>query len=651
MIRWHYYDASFEWWWAVDDVIVGSPECLIAPGGLVVGNVYDANTLLALNGANVANVGGYNASTESTPADPAVDDGFYTIFSPAGSQAHTASMTGGYAPSTIDVSVVASDTVPQDFFLDAGWLSSVDPTGFDVNVAAGYTLSQTLSLFNTGGAATSFEIKEDPRTLQAGPHAALPGSDPATARRLPLEKLSDTAQTEAPLADIIQDGSFEAGTPNPYWGEYSTNFGTPLCDTGACGTGGGTAGPHTGAFWAWFGGIPAYEQGILTQTLVIPSGEASISLWLWIGTTGGPAEDYFNIIVDGNEVFRATADQQPLYASYTPVVVDISDYADGGSHTVELQSETFGTTTTNFNVDDVVLDSTPGFDIPWLDEQPVTGTIGADSTADILVSFDSMTYTVGTQLKAMLTVTSDDPYGSMFEVPVTMTIGTLAYGVDVGADQAQDARPADTITYTVRVTNSGNGPTDSYTVTLGSSTFPASLDQSVVGPLNSNEYADVHVTVEVPAGALPGTIDTVDVTATSQADSSVSDSASLSTTVIGDYSLTLDPADASGSGNPGDTVVYTLTLSNTGDATTVDVTFSGNTWDVFLPVTSFDLGDGESVDVRVEVTVAADASGGDSDTVSITATGLGGATDTSTLTTTAEGGLIFLPLVMNDYSP
>jgi hypothetical protein len=54
--------------------------------------------------------------------------------------------------------------------------------------------------------------------------------------------------------DTILDGSFEAGASgdSPDWTEASSIFGTPLCTAGACGTGGGTAGPLTGTVWSWF---------------------------------------------------------------------------------------------------------------------------------------------------------------------------------------------------------------------------------------------------------------------------------------------------------------------------------------------------------------------------------------------------------------
>ncbi|MFZ2236191.1 MAG: hypothetical protein WAV67_07435, partial [Dokdonella sp.] len=55
---------------------------------------------------------------------------------------------------------------------------------------------------------------------------------------------------------IVKDCSFEDignGDASP-WIDFSTNFGTGICDTGGCGDGGGTAGPFAGAYWAWLGG-------------------------------------------------------------------------------------------------------------------------------------------------------------------------------------------------------------------------------------------------------------------------------------------------------------------------------------------------------------------------------------------------------------
>ncbi len=53
-VRFHYYVASYDWWWEVDNVLIGSQiNCEPIGGGLVVGNVKDANTGGTVNGAVV----------------------------------------------------------------------------------------------------------------------------------------------------------------------------------------------------------------------------------------------------------------------------------------------------------------------------------------------------------------------------------------------------------------------------------------------------------------------------------------------------------------------------------------------------------------------------------------------------------------------
>ena len=98
------------------------------------------------------------------------------------------------------------------------------------------------------------------------------------------------------------DGGFETGgIPNTFWNpETSTNFGTPLCDVPSCGKGGGASPPRTGAFWLWFGGIPAPETATLGQTVTIPAGgSATLHFWMRIGTVSSPFTDVLNVRVDG----------------------------------------------------------------------------------------------------------------------------------------------------------------------------------------------------------------------------------------------------------------------------------------------------------------------------------------------------------------
>jgi len=159
-VRFHYYAPGWDYWWEVDDVVLGNPVCNApADGGLVVGNVYDENyPTVALNGATVANAAGGETTAVPTPLDAAVDDAFYTLFAPSGAQVFTATMKG-YGPDVATVTVVDGDTVEQDFQLPAGMLDAT-PDGIDVTVELGYTESATLNLDNTGSVDASFELLE-----------------------------------------------------------------------------------------------------------------------------------------------------------------------------------------------------------------------------------------------------------------------------------------------------------------------------------------------------------------------------------------------------------------------------------------------------------------------------------------------------------
>jgi hypothetical protein len=134
MIRFHYYNANFDWWWEIDDVVVES-NCSPQAGGLVVGNVSDAMTGASLTGAAVSNDSGRVFTTTVTP-DPAVGDAFYTLFSPAGTRTLTATMSG-YTPGAASVAVAAGSTVRRDFAL------SLPPTAYTWtgNVSTAWNIS------------------------------------------------------------------------------------------------------------------------------------------------------------------------------------------------------------------------------------------------------------------------------------------------------------------------------------------------------------------------------------------------------------------------------------------------------------------------------------------------------------------------------
>jgi len=217
--------------------------------------------------------------------------------------------------------------------------------------------------------------------------------------------------------DAVQDPSFEAGTPSSVWEEGSTKYGTPLCSADTC----NQAGAYQGDWWAWFGGVTgAYEEDYLRQSVTVPSGSTTLSFYLelvscdtpsgngiqgqdrggaggtagagglggaggaagagglggaggaagagGLGGSGGagggtPAQvDYLEITMDGHQLFLVDASSPNCGAtSYSQQTLDISAYADGAAHMLELHSETFGLhgAESNFYVDVVSIDICP----------------------------------------------------------------------------------------------------------------------------------------------------------------------------------------------------------------------------------------------------------------------------------------------------
>lgn len=159
----------------------------------------------------------------------------------------------------------------------------------------------------------------------------------------------------------ISDGGFETGTPNSYWTEASTNFNTPICDVNSCGLGTGS-GPASGAFWAWFGGeAEGYERSSLQQSVTIPTSARYLTFELEASTCDS-GSDYVEIRIDGARKFRIDG-SDPLCESigYSTKSVDISTFADGGLHTLEILAETFRKNgdVTNFFIDNIAIPGIP----------------------------------------------------------------------------------------------------------------------------------------------------------------------------------------------------------------------------------------------------------------------------------------------------
>lgn len=126
-LRFHFV-ADWGYFWSVDDVYVGTRDLAPVSGALAVGTVRERGTGTGLTGATVADPR-YPAAvavTTPTPEDPAIGDGFYTLFvaSPGkgGSKVTLRAGAPGHTDAESRTTVRKDDAVRQDFRL-----TSADP--------------------------------------------------------------------------------------------------------------------------------------------------------------------------------------------------------------------------------------------------------------------------------------------------------------------------------------------------------------------------------------------------------------------------------------------------------------------------------------------------------------------------------------------
>jgi hypothetical protein len=240
-VRFHYYDANYQWWWQVDDVRLGTFSCNPLPGGLAVGVISDANTGSALPGSQVVNQSG-GSTLAAVTTDPNLSGAFYTSFSPVGSQVFTATQTGGYGAVSHLVHIQLDQATRQDFALPAGWLQAVPPS-FNLQAYSGYTTTTPLTLTNQGGLPAAFNLV----SVNASSSAPFSASFAPAVRRASPAHLADTdarsvrvynppAVPDWPDAHFL--GSWSTGLRGP-WGLGFDPAGQRLWV--------GDIGPHKGA--------------------------------------------------------------------------------------------------------------------------------------------------------------------------------------------------------------------------------------------------------------------------------------------------------------------------------------------------------------------------------------------------------------------
>jgi N-acetylneuraminic acid mutarotase len=158
-VRFHF-TASWGLFWELDDVLIGGTSCDQTPGGLVVGQVSDANTAAGVPAVTVSENGSPAVTaTTATTTDPALTGSFYWLFSPkTGAQSFTAAKTH-YTSGSTTVTVPDSGVAEADFSLKAGRLA-ITQSSLSDTLAWGGTGSKNLTVKNTGSAPATLNLSE-----------------------------------------------------------------------------------------------------------------------------------------------------------------------------------------------------------------------------------------------------------------------------------------------------------------------------------------------------------------------------------------------------------------------------------------------------------------------------------------------------------
>lgn len=195
------------------------------------------------------------------------------------------------------------------------------------------------------------------------------------------------------------------------------------------------------------------------------------------------------------------------------------------------------------------------------------------------------------------------------------------YGVDVSISPAENIGwPGENVTFSVEVANVGRFD-DNYELAAvpENAEWVANLTNNLVS-LAAGTSENVILTVTIPPTAEEGDSTVVTVSATSQENENVKDNASCLTHAI-QWGVDVLILENWQENLPGGTLVYTVTITNTGNVSdnyALENTDNA-TWDLSLSENLVEVANGTSANVTLTVTIPEDATGCESDNITITA--------------------------------
>jgi uncharacterized membrane protein len=254
-------------------------------------------------------------------------------------------------------------------------------------------------------------------------------------------------------------------------------------------------------------------------------------------------------------------------------------------------------------------------DVSWLSQSASSAFVGPEQSRAVDLIFDAsvpQSASPGTY-DITLAVASNDLDEALLALPVTMEVLTPTYGLDWSLSTATlHGDPGDTVTYMLHVANTGN-TLDAFDVTVERAAWPVSAPARI-GPLGVAGEAEIEIGVSIPAGAMAETQDVTTLVVSSVGDSRKAATVVLTTTANSVFDLDVSSAVDTRSGAPGQTVTFTVSITNTGNiADRYALSLSGHVWPTAAPAMLGPLGRGECARAVVEVAVPLDVMAGDSD--------------------------------------
>ncbi|MCK5038157.1 MAG: hypothetical protein KAS16_03565 [Thermoplasmata archaeon] len=212
-----------------------------------------------------------------------------------------------------------------------------------------------------------------------------------------------------------------------------------------------------------------------------------------------------------------------------------------------------------------------------------TGVMAPGTTLNIVVRVSIPILTAGMVDTATITATSqNDPI--VWDTAQVQTTSLQPYGVDLNpVFQSESHYYGDTYSYTLTIDNTGVLP-DTYDLTVAGNAWPTVFSDTWGMPITDTgsilDGGSMDIVVEVSIPILTtGIVDTATITATSQHDPVVWDTAQVQTTSLQPYGVQVTPNLQTQSEYYGNTVEYTMTVENTGVyVDTYDLTMAGNAW-------------------------------------------------------------------------